>query len=222
MAEQLTVPQAFALLQVESDGRKSTDVQTLDAGLAGAVLADLALRGVVSLQDGLVTVVNGAATGDPVLDGVVGTIAATDKPRKAKWWITRLAKRPLRDDVFAGLIARGVITLEQGKALGIFPTTKYPERDGGPETLLRSTIADVLARRSAPTPFAAAVIGLLDATNTLRKQFGKVDRGLVKEITSGSWATPAVKAVLEEIQMAAIMASVAATTAATTATIASS
>ncbi|OII26761.1 GOLPH3/VPS74 family protein [Curtobacterium sp. MCBA15_013] len=222
MAEQLTVPQAFALLQIESDGRKSTDVQTLDAGLAGAVLADLALRGVVSLQDGFVAVVNGAAIGDPVLDGVVGTIAAADKPRKAKWWITRIGKRPLRDDVFAGLIARGLITLEQGKTLGIFPTTKYPERDGGPEALLRAGIGDVLAGRAEPTPFAAAVIGLLDATSTLRKQFGKVDRALVKEVTSGGWASPAVKAVLEDIQTAAIMATVAASTAATTATISSS
>ncbi|MGG7308241.1 GOLPH3/VPS74 family protein [Curtobacterium sp. AB451] len=222
MAEQLSVPQAFALLQVEADGRWSTDVQTLDNGLAGAVLADLALRRVVSLRDGLVRVVNGAATGDPVLDGVVGTIAAADKPRPAKWWVTRIAKRPLRDDVFAGLIARGVITLEQGKALGIFPTTKYPERDGGPEALLRATIEDVLAGRAEPTPFAAAVIGQLDATNTLRKQFGTVDRARVQEITSGSWASPAVKAVLEDIQAAAITAALMASTAATTAAISSS
>jgi hypothetical protein len=222
MAGQLTVPQAFALLQVESDGRKSTDVQTLDAGLAGAVLADLALRGTVSLQSGLVTVVNGASTGDPVLDGVVGLIAAAGTPRKAKWWVSRLAKRQLRDDVFAGLIADGVLHVEQGRALGIFPTTKYPEQDGGPETLLRAGITDVLEQRAAPTPFTAAVIGLLDATGTLRKQFGKVDRGLVRDITSGSWASPAVKAVLEDIQTAAIMATVAASTAATTAAIASS
>ncbi|WJX99853.1 GPP34 family phosphoprotein [Curtobacterium sp. 458] len=222
MAEMLTVPQAFALLQLEPDGRKATDVQTLDLGLAGAVLADLALRGSVSLRDGLVTVVDGSATGDNVLDETVGTIAASGTSRKAKSWVQRLGKRPLRDAVLAGLTERGLLSVEQGKALGIFPTTKYPERDGGPEALVRSAIADVLARRSEPTPFAAAVIGLLDATSTLRKQFGKVDRDLVTEITSGAWASPAVKAVLEEIQMAAILATVAASTAATTSVIASS
>lgn len=216
MAEQLTVPQAFALLQVEPDGRHALDGSTLDIGLAGAVLADLALRGAVSLQDGLVAVVNGAATGDPVLDGVVGSIAAAGAPRKAKWWVSRLGKRQLRDDVFAGLVERGVISIEQGKVLGLFPTTKHPERDGAPEALLRSGIADVLAGRAGPTPFSAAVIGLLDATNTLRKQFGAVDKDLVKEITSGSWASPAVKAVLEEIEAATMVVIMAATMATTT------
>lgn len=216
MAEQLTVPQAYALLQVEPDGRHALDGSTLDTGLAGAVLADLALRGAVSLQDGLVAVVNGAATGDPVLDGVVGSIAAAGAPRKAKWWVNRLGKRQLRDDVFAGLVERGVISVEQGKVLGLFPTTKHPERDGAPEALLRSGIADVLAGRAGPTPFSAAVIGLLDATNTLRKQFGAVDKDLVKEITSGSWASPAVKAVLEEIEAATMVVIMAATMATTT------
>ncbi|QKS87208.1 GOLPH3/VPS74 family protein [Curtobacterium flaccumfaciens] len=216
MAEQLTVPQAFALLQVESDGRHALDGSTLDTGLAGAVLADLALRGAISLQDGLVAVVNGATTGDPVLDGVVGSIAAAGAPRKAKWWVSRLGKRQLRDDVFAGLVERGVISVEQGKVLGLFPTTKHPERDGAPEALLRSGIADVLAGRAGPTPFSAAVIGLLDATNTLRKQFGAVDKDLVKEITSGSWASPAVKAVLEEIEAATMVVIMAATMATTT------
>jgi hypothetical protein len=216
MAEQLTVPQAFALLQVEPDGRHALDGSTLDTGLAGAVLADLALRGAVSLQDGLVAVVNGAATGDPVLDGVVGSIAAAGAPRKAKWWVSRLGKRQLRDDVFAGLVELGVISIEQGKVLGLFPTTKHPERDGAPEALLRSGIADVLAGRAGPTPFSAAVIGLLDATNTLRKQFGTVDKDLVKEITSGSWASPAVKAVLEEIEAATMVVIMAATMATTT------
>jgi hypothetical protein len=216
MAEQLTVPQAFALLQVAPDGRKSLDGQTLDTGLAGAVLADLALHGVVSLQNGLVTVVSGAATGDPVLDGVVGSIAAAGAPRKAKWWVSRLGKRQLRDDVFAGLVELRVISIEQGKVLGLFPTTKHPERDGAPEALLRSGIADVLARRADPTPFSAAVIGLLDATNTLRKQFGPVDKALVKEITSGTWASPAVKAVLEQIEAATMVVIMAATVATTT------
>ncbi|ROP64106.1 GPP34 family phosphoprotein [Curtobacterium sp. PhB115] len=217
MAEQLTVPQAFALLQLAPDGKRALASQAFDMALAGAVLADLALRGVVSLEDGRVTVTKGAATDDPVLDGVVGTIAASGAPRKAKWWVTRLGKRPLRDDVFGSLVQRGIVVSEQRKALGIFPTTAYPERDGGPESLVRAAIADVLAGRTAPTPFSAAVIGLLDATNTLRRQFGNVDRSLVKDITSGSWAAPAVKAVLDEIQMSVIIGAVAATTAATTA-----
>lgn len=217
MADHLTVPQAFALLQIEPDGRRAVDGQRLDTGLAGAVLADLALRGAVSLEGKVVRVIDGSAIGDPVLDGAIGTIAAAGSPRKATWWVSKLGKRPLRDDVLAGLVDRGLLSAEQRTTFGIFSSTSYPERDGGPEMVLRSAILEVLDGRSAPTPFTAATIGLLDATGSLRRQFGKVDKALVQDITSGTWASPAVKAVLEQIQTAAVMAIIVATSATTAA-----
>jgi len=114
--------------------------------------------------------------------------------------VQRLGKRPLHETAIASLADRGVITVKQGRTLGTFPTTKYPEQHGRPEAVLRSGFADVLAGCAEPTPFAAAVIALLDATGTLQKQFGAVARALVEEITTGNWASPAAKAVLEEIQ----------------------
>lgn len=219
MAELLTIPQAFALLQIAPDGRRSTDGQRLDLGLAGAVLADLALRGAVTLEGGRVAIASGTVTGDAALDEVLGSIAASGTPRKAKWWVQRLGKRPLRDAVLADLVQRGIISEEQRTTLVLFTTTRHPELDAGPESLVRSGIADVLAQRTEPSPYLAALIGLLDATNTLRDQFGRVDKALVRSIAEGEWASPAVRAVLSDIQTAAMTAGViAATTAATTST----
>jgi hypothetical protein len=215
MAEQLTVPQAFALLLTEPDGRRVLDAQRFDAGLAGAVLADLAVRGVVSLDGKHVQVVNGAPTGSAVLDDVVGTIAASGGPRGAKWWVTRLGKRQLRDDVYAELVSKGLLTSTQRTTLRIFTTTSFPEADGRPEQQLRTTVLGVLDGHAAPTPFAAAVIGLLDATRTLRGQFGKVDKARVQDITSGTWASVAVKRVLQDVQTAIMLAGVTAASAAT-------
>lgn len=222
MAELLTIPQAFALLQIAPDGRRSTDGQRLDLGLAGAVLADLALRGAITLEDGRVGVASGEATGDAALDTVLeqirSIVAVSGTARKAKWWVQRLGKRPLRDAVLAGLVQRGVITEEQRTTFLLFTTTRHPELDGGPEALVRSGIADVLAQRTAPDAYLATLIGLLDATSTLRQQFGPVDKRFVRSIAEGEWASPAVRAVLADIQSAAVMAGVmAATTAATTA-----
>jgi hypothetical protein len=219
MAESLTIPQAFALLQIAPDGRRSTDGQRLDLGLAGAVLADLALRGAITLSGDRVAVGSGRVTGDATLDEVLGSIAACGSPRKAKWWVQRLGKRPLRDAVLAGLVRSGLITEEQRTTLVVFTTTRHPELDGGPESLVRSAIADVLAGRTAPTPYLAALIGLLDATNTLRDQFGRVDKAVVRTIVEGGWASPAVRAVLADIQTAAVVAgAIAASTAATAST----
>ena len=223
MAELLTIPQAFALLQIAPDGRRSTDGQRLDLGLAGAALADLALRGAITLEGGRVGIATGTPTGDAALDGVLEQVrsvfSVSGTPRKAKWWVQRLGKRPLRDAVLAGLVQRDIITEEQRTTLVLFTTTRHPERDGGPESLVRAGIADVLAQRVQPSPYLAALIGLLDATNTLRDQFGRVDKSVVRSISEGEWASPAVRAVLADIQSAAVSAGVmAATTAATTTT----
>uniref|UniRef100_A0A942YAY8 GPP34 family phosphoprotein n=1 Tax=Neobacillus citreus TaxID=2833578 RepID=A0A942YAY8_9BACI len=222
MAELLTVPQSFALINTAPDGRRSMDAQRFDLGLGGAVLADLALRGSISLRGDRVTVLDGGLTGDEVLDGVLGSIAATDSPKKAKWWVQRIGKRPLRDAVLSGLVARGLVDEEQRRTLVIFTSTRHPERDGGPEALVRAAVADVLAGRSQPSPYLASLIGLLDATGALRNQFGPVDKVVVRGIVEGEWASPAVRAVLSDIQMAAVMAGVVASTAATSATISSS
>ncbi|WP_284761391.1 GPP34 family phosphoprotein [Curtobacterium sp. MEB011] len=196
---------AFALLLIESDGRRSTDVQTLNLDPGGAVLADLALRGTASLRSGLVAEADCSTTGDAVLDEP-STPSLRRAPRKAKWWVQRLGKHPLHEAAIASLADRGVIMVKQGRTLGTFPTTKYPEQHGRPEAVLRSGFADVLAGCAEPTPFTAAVIALLDATGTLREQFGAVGRALVDEITTGNCASPAVKAVLEEIQATAPVA----------------
>lgn len=223
MAELLTIPQAFALLQIAPDGRRSTDGQRLDLGLAGAALADLALRGAITLEGGRVGIATGTPTGDAALDGVLEQVrsvfSVSGTPRKAKWWVQRLGKRPLRDAVLAGLVQRDIITEEQRTTLVLFTTTRHPERDGGPESLVRAGIADVLAQRAQPSPYLAALIGLLDATNTLRDQFGRVDKSVVRSISEGEWASPAVRAVLTDIQSAAVMAgAMVATTAAATST----
>ena len=223
MAELLTIPQAFALLQIAPDGRRSTDGQRLDLGLAGAALADLALRGAITLQDGRVGIATGTPTGDVAIDGVLEQVrsvfSVSGTPRKAKWWVQRLGKRPLRDAVLAGLVQRGIVSEEQRTTLVLFTTTRHPELDGGPESLVRAGVADVLAQRTPPSPYLATLIGLLDATGTLRNQFGAVDKALVRSISEGEWASPAVRAVLSDIQAAAMTAGVlAATTAATTAT----
>jgi hypothetical protein len=202
----LTLPQAFTLLLIEADGKRAADANTLGIGIAGAILADLALRGAVSLEGGRVTVQPTEATlDDDVLEASRGSIAANGKPRPAKWWVSKLAGRETRDAVAMSLVALGLLGEEQRKILGVFNSTVYPEVDGAPEADLRSLVSAVLAEDEDPTPYLAALVALLDATGTLHKQFGRVPHGTVRTITSGStWAAPAVKDVLDQIRASAI------------------
>lgn len=200
MAEQLTLPQAFALLLVRPDGKIGMVAPNLTIGLGGAVVADLALRGLVTYERPRVLARKAAPTGDPVLDGPHGEILAAPTPRRVTSWVSRLGKRPLRDAVLDGLVQQGILDRQERRVLGIFPSTAYPEQDGAAEKLLRGSVGDVLHGSLVPTPFTAALIGLLDATGTLRQQFGKVDRPLVRRITEGDWVAAAVKSVLQSQQ----------------------
>jgi hypothetical protein len=200
MAEQLTLLQAFALLLVRPDGRIGIVAPNLTIGLGGALLADLALRGLVTYERPRVLAHKAPPTGDPVLDGPHAEILAAPNPRRVTSWVGRLGKRPLRDAVLDGLVQQGILDRQERRVLWLFPVTAYPERDGGPEKLLRGSISDVLHAGLLPTPFTAALIGLLDATGTLRQQFGRVDRSLVRRITEGDWVSPAVKSVLQSQQ----------------------
>jgi hypothetical protein len=203
MSARLTLPQALALLLLRPDGKLATTGQVFDAGAAGAVLADLALRGVLQFDGRKVVPVKSAAIGDPVLDGMKEQIDLAPAPRRPSSWVSRNANGALREAVLAGLVDRGLVTRQEHRVLGIFPSARWPERDGGPAKLLRGEIGDVLHLGVAPSPFAVALIGLLNATGTLRGQFGKVDRQRVKELTDGDWVAGAVKTVVQSRQTAA-------------------
>jgi hypothetical protein len=203
MSDDLTLPQAYALLLLRPEGKLAVSSQTFDPGLAGAVLGDLALRGLVQLDGREVIPIKSVPVGDPAIDEVKERIDLSPSPRRPASWVSRNANGALREAVLTGLVDRGLVTRQEHRVLGIFPSARWPERDGGPEKLLRGEIDDVLHERVAPTPFAVALIGLLHATGTVRGQFGKVDRQLVKDMTHGDWVADAVKKVVQSRQAAA-------------------
>ncbi|PZF09163.1 hypothetical protein DEJ25_15130 [Curtobacterium sp. MCPF17_011] len=203
MAAQLTLPQAYALLLLRPDGKLAVSSQTFDPGAAGAVLGDLALRGVLQFDGRKVIPAKSAPVGDPVIDGMKEQIDLSPSPRRPASWVSRNANVTLRASVLGGLGDRGLVTRQEHRIFGILAWVRWPERDGGPAKLLRGEIGDVLHLGAAPTPFAVALIGLLNATGTLRGQFGKVDRQRVKALTDGDWVAGAVKSVVQSRQTAA-------------------
>ncbi|WP_181436370.1 GPP34 family phosphoprotein [Curtobacterium sp. MCBD17_008] len=197
MSAHLTLPQAYALLLLRPDGKLTDAEQTFDPGVAGAVLGDLALRGLVQFDGRKVIPVKSAPVGDPVIDGMKERIDASSSPRRPATWVSRYANATVGRAVLTGLVGRGVVARQEHRVLGIFPSVRWPERDGGPAKLLRVELSDVLHDGVAPSPFAAALIGLLSATNSLRGQFGAVDRQRVKALTTGDWVADAVKSVVQ-------------------------
>lgn len=220
----LTLAEELLLLAYEEEsGRRMADGTSLGVGVAGSLLADLALAERVDLDGERVTVLDRAPVGDPDLDDALGRMAAEPKPRKPEWWIERLGKqkkggKALSQRLLDRLVERGVLRAAPHRVLGLFPTTRYAELDPSAEREIRSRLYDAL-NGAAPTPRTAALVALMDACDLARKVFPDLDKKLLKrrakEITDGEWAGAATRKVIQNIRAAA--AASAAVTAATTA-----
>lgn len=217
----LIAEQILLLATDDETGKVSSwHASSLDTALAGGVLVDLVLRSRVDLdvegRKGRVVVVDPAPTGEPILDGGLARLAA--KPRKPADAVSHLEKG-LRSALQESLAARGVLRRDEGRVLGIFPTTRWPAVDSSAETLLRSTLEQVLLAGQQPAPQVGAVVALLGAADLLGLVVDRRDlkaaKARAKELAAGDWASDGVRKAVEAANTAVMVAVMAATTAST-------
>jgi hypothetical protein len=213
------------LLLDDRKGTVSTWGQT-DAVLGGAVLAELSVTGLVTVDehksiwrtDKVHAAEAAPADLDPVLAEALSEIA--EKDRKASTLVTRIGKG-LEARLAAGLAERGILERKDGKLLGLFPRTTWPTADSSHEDDVRRTLTACLVDGAQPDERTGALIALLAAidqahsavtagTTATKKELEKK----AKEIADGQWAAKAVKDAVDAAT-AAMVGAVVASTAAT-------
>lgn len=211
---ELTLPEELLLL-VYDDEKGSTWSTSLDTGLGGAVQLDLSLRGRVDVRDGDLVVVDATPTGEPLLDGALAEVAAASRPRPPKRWLGPLGG-DVRDATLARLVERGVLHREDDRVLWVFPRTRYPEADGGPEDRVRRQLHEAVVVGTTPDARTAALASLVRALGLRREVFPDADRRAtdrrLAELAEGEWAGAAVKRSLDEVVMTAVMVATTTTT----------
>ena len=156
--------------------------------------------------------VAGSGPEHPVLAQAHAVISTSPKRRSAKSWVGRLPGelKPLTGTVAAPLMERGVLTEQRSKFLGLFPSTRFPETDPGPERLLRSRLSAVLLGDREPAERDALLIGLLVPLDLVGGLVEKDQRRAAgkraKEIAEGGVAGTAVSDAVREIQAAVMVA----------------
>ena len=208
------------LLYDDETGKPLTGSPGLDYALAGAVLIELTLSRKLDItidgKTGRLHVLDGAPTGDPILDERLAYVVK--KPgKKPKDQIGALSKR-LRDQLLARLAERGVLEQDQGRVLGLFPVTRWPAKDARHEQDVRAKLESVLKVGTTPDEPTAALIALLSALNVVPKVVtDTVDKKALKkrakEIADSDWAAAAVKKAVTEMQAAVTAAIVVASSA---------
>jgi len=157
-AAELNLPQAFLLLATnDQDGKPEVPMFALRTTLAGAILAELELIGAIRLEGKHVRATGAAPPTD--LQHELELIRGKSRPHTPKRWVSMLEGRAETQRVYEGMAARGIVEHVGEKHLGLFKSTRYPEKDHGPEAALLKKIQAALGGPTAAadaSPAAAA------------------------------------------------------------------
>lgn len=173
----LPLTQELLLIALDDESGKKTKSDTIDYGLAGAAVADLALLGRVDLADGRVTVVDPSPTGDPVIDELLA--AASEKNRKAKSFIAKYYRR-MSKKVAEQLIEAGIVTRDTPHYLGFIPSDRFHATQSSPEREIRMRPNAAVLQKIPVDPRTAALVALVDATELHKQAFPDVPKREIK------------------------------------------
>jgi hypothetical protein len=214
MKDLLIAEQLFLLAHDDESGRANS-VLAIDKGYAGALLLDLAAEGLLTADGKALRAVEGS-TSHPLLSTARDHIAASDKLRKPEHWVNKLpsAMKPLAEQIGRSLVERGILDERQHKAIGLFPTTTWPEVDPAPERELRNQLDLVLVKGTEPTPRLALLIALLRALQLVDKLVDRSSRkeartrakDIAEHATDASGVPDAVSKAVQGVQAAVLAA----------------
>ncbi|UNX53992.1 GPP34 family phosphoprotein [Georgenia sp. TF02-10] len=213
----LLLAEQTLLIALDDEKGRSTALWAGEAGLAAALLLDLGRSGHLTVGPDKKLV---AAGGEPPAHDVLGAayraIRDSAKPRDAKGWVDRLQRelRPLGERLARGLVARGVLSEERSRVLGLFPTTRFPAADPVPEMELRRGLGEVLVIGRTPTEEEALLVGLLEPLELVDRVVAKEDRRAArrraKEIGESGVVGDAVGEAVRDLQAAVMIGTIAA------------
>ena len=142
-AQELSLPQAFLLLATnDQDGKPEVPLFALRTTLAGAILAELELIGAIELQGKHVRATGAAPQTD--LRHELERIRGKSRPHTPKRWVSMLEGRAEAQRVYEGMASLGIVEPVGEKHLGLFKSTRYPEKDHAPEAALLKKIQAAL------------------------------------------------------------------------------
>jgi len=197
---ELSLPQAFLLLATnDTDGGPEVPSAVLRAGVAGAILAELDLLGAIELPRKYVV-----ATGStPQTDFQHQLEIIRDRPglHTPKKCVSMLESRAELHRIYEGMALLGIVEHVGERHLGLFRTTRYPEKDHAPEAALLNRIEAALSGGSSD-PRTTALIALLHSAEMLGKIFPAADQSHVRGMANDYWPSRAVASELRMIRLA--------------------
>ncbi len=201
------------LLLTDDDTGRLVAGSTVDLALGGAQLVELAMLRRVDIDERKrLVVLDASPTGDAVLDHAL-EVAQRHAGRKPASVVGELGKK-VRERLYERLTAAGILRVEHGKVLGVFPTTRWPTVSADHEAAVRRGLTGDLVHGLTPEPRDAALVALLHALRVTHKVVDPKEHGLTrreldsraKQIAEGSWGSAAVRQAVDAMTAAVTVA----------------
>ena len=217
-----TLAEEFFLLSIDdARGKIIAAVDDgLPLGLAGTLLADLALHGKINLADKRLEVIDPTPTGDSLLDETLARISAEKRPHKIKYYVEKLNNRKLVKQVARQLQEKNILRIEEKRYLWVIPFEVFPQVDASAKYWVKQHLRGAVLAGETATPGIVALLSLLKACRLLDLVFTRDERKAaerkVDELVNGEIIGRAVTETIEEVEatMAAVIAVMVATSAA--------
>lgn len=202
---QLTLNAEMLLLTQEPETGTPRNRQQASAAVTAAVLVELCLRGRVRVERKRVTLTDPSATGFRLGDEVIAHLAGASRPRRLHSVMGKF-RRGAVDLSRAELLARGVVSDQSTRAMGMFTVGRWPDADPAPRAHLRRQLDAAVLHHHGPDQRTAALVALINGARLHRLAFpydlsGREFRDLKRRaayLAEGSWADPALREMLQQ------------------------
>ncbi len=219
------------LLLVLRDRKGTVDYRAgfYNLAMGGAILAELALAGVIRIEESKKAFVEAmpgtSRPRDEIMADALERVRNSRRRRRASAWVSTFGGlKRLRHRTALGLCRRGILRTRESQILLVFSRKLYPTLDPGPERKLLAGMREAVMGEGEIEAGLGVVLSLAHATGSLRIHFErkelKARKARLKAVAAGEPFTagagaPAIAAQnAVKAAVAAAQAAVAATQAA--------
>jgi len=214
----MLLPESLLLLALGRGGRiPASRLPALRYALPGSVLLELALRGLVEVQDDRVIASEASPTGEELLDSALRQVKEGGRLWTAGFWVRGLAapRGRWRDYVAERLVDRGVLASRRAW-LPVPGLRRWPVRDAAVVAEVHETVRAALAADGDPAPRVALLVSLAEAckltTSLAERGERRRARRRARAIAKGESVGAEVSEAVRQVQGAAVVASYGAST----------
>lgn len=213
-----TLNKFLLIAQHPSKGRFLISDTHINYGIIGAALLEMSLDKQIKIEEDKLIIIKKEESDKPIISEILMEIRNSKKPRKIKYWLTKLARksRKFKWIILTDLEKDKLLRIENRKFLGLIPYRKSYLIDGTTrENLIRQLRSNVLFRHDLNED-SILMLGLVEACKmhkiltSDREELKKLKKEL-KEIIKESPIADTVDKTIKQVQAAIIGAIVAST-----------